>query len=181
MPIFEPPSSVRQRVIRSNNTFVLSSVLAKINVSEIFQGPADRSMYTCALCRHRDRFACHGNDRCAMMIGRSGKSTATSSVGIRWPYLGRSRRRPACLCQSLRPIWDDGQTPRQCFVERCANGRSGRTAAAAAASARMAPGHEPLRPNGVAPRLIGLANGIAMSAFFAANRRRRRWTPAASR
>jgi hypothetical protein len=73
----------------------------------------DRSMYTFGLCVATARASsCQGNDGCAMMIVRSGKSTATSSssIGFDSPNLmppppGRPAPMPVC------PVWNSAGTP----------------------------------------------------------------------
>ena len=48
----------------------------------------------------------HGTDGCAMMIGISGKSTATSSIGIGWPYFRRTPPPPGMpVPMPLCPVW----------------------------------------------------------------------------
>ena len=50
--------------------------------------------------------SCHGNDGCAMTIGMSGKSTATSSIGIGWPYFERMPPPPRMpVPMPLWPVW----------------------------------------------------------------------------
>ncbi len=64
-------------------------------------------MYTCALCRQTEiASSCHGNDGCAITIGKSGKSTATSSMSIGLPYFKRTPPPPRIPVPiPLWPVW----------------------------------------------------------------------------
>ena len=72
-----------------------------------FGDQPDRSMYTVGLCRQIEMASsCQGNDGCAMMIGSSGKSTATSSIGIGLPYFRRMPPPPGMpVPMPLCPVW----------------------------------------------------------------------------
>src|SRR4030095_7968008 len=91
-------------------TFVFRRLFAYCTrVGEKYFGDQpERSMYTVGLCRQTEMASsCHGNDGCAMMIGISGKSTATSSIGIGCPYFSlipAPPRPPVPI--PLWPVWN---------------------------------------------------------------------------
>ena len=75
-----------------NSIFVLSNVLAYCTrfAGKYFGDQPERSMYTFGLCRQTERASsCHGNEGWASTMGRSGKSTATSSTNIGFEYFNR--------------------------------------------------------------------------------------------
>src|ERR1700687_6296777 len=68
----------------------------------------ERSIYTSGLCRQIESDpSCQGNEGWPRMMGISGKSTATSSIGIGWPYLSLTPPPPGMPVPiPLCPVWN---------------------------------------------------------------------------